>query len=1050
MVGVTKIQRQNANYWIEAVAGGEEDYYTKPGESPGRWLGSAAARLGLQGEIGSDEYAAALAGRDPRDGSELVHRPPPRSWTDGLGRERHAEPVLGFDVRFAAPKSVSLLYALGSPQVRDAALRAHDAAVAEAIAYLERHACLVQRGRGGANIEPGRGFVAMGFRHRSSRAGDPALHTHVLVANMTRAASDDRWLSLASPRRRTPLFTHAKPAGYLYQASLRAHLTRELGLEWTPSRNGYADIAAIGRPAIEHFSRRRAEIEEALAAGGSNSAKAAEVAAYRTRAAKDYGVDPDSRREDWLSRAAEFDLGPRQLDSLLDAARPREPGRIGEPRLATAIASLEAERSHFDRRDLLCAIAGQLREGAGGGELDRAVDALLGSRQVIEIGTGTGLPGEQRFTTPRLLALERRFLEIAEETAALDPVSAATVSAALQAHPHLGADQVEVVRRLAEGAERVAALGARPGTGKTTALAAARAAWELDGRPVIGVAAARSAAGELADAGIPASSITALLIRAEEWKGKGVSALDRGTVIVCDEASTASTPQLAALGELVQSCEGRLICVGDPRQIGSIGAGGLFAHLTRIREPAELTEIRRQVRGEDRRIVELAHEGRGSDAIDLLRAGDRLRITDTLPQALDALALDWHARFAVGEDAVMIARRARDVSALNQRARRLLATEHEPDAPRLPLGDQEIAVGATVITRVNSSQVSNRERWRVIGADPTRLSLDLERIGGDQRRVRLDRSYLESQTPRGEPAIQHGFALTAYAAEAKTFDSALVLLDPGAGREEFLVQVSRARGETVAYGVASNEFTDPELGPARHRLEDEAHELRAAAERVSSDFVSVEFEERERVARMGLPDLARRRRELRAQITSGTRTAAERRAREFLDKRIASFEAMLKQPPTADPTSAATDLTERQLALLRHERDELDRGVAAAPRFDADSRRLRLSLIEERGEQLTRRLVAAERLEPSALTLAALGERPTDPVSRERWNQAAHSLHTYRVRNGLSHFSEAQPLGPPPSDPGQNAEWRSARRELDDARSALGLGRSKGLGRELL
>ena len=48
MVGVTKIQRQNANYWIEAVAGGEEDYYTKPGESPGRWLGAAATELGLE------------------------------------------------------------------------------------------------------------------------------------------------------------------------------------------------------------------------------------------------------------------------------------------------------------------------------------------------------------------------------------------------------------------------------------------------------------------------------------------------------------------------------------------------------------------------------------------------------------------------------------------------------------------------------------------------------------------------------------------------------------------------------------------------------------------------------------------------------------------------------------------------------------------------------------------------------------------------------------------------------------------------------------------
>ena len=77
---------------------------------------------------------------------------------------------------------------------RASRLRRPRSAVAEAIRYLEQSACFVQRGRGGSPIEPGPGFVAMAFRHRSSRAGDPALHTHVLVANLTRARSDGRWL----------------------------------------------------------------------------------------------------------------------------------------------------------------------------------------------------------------------------------------------------------------------------------------------------------------------------------------------------------------------------------------------------------------------------------------------------------------------------------------------------------------------------------------------------------------------------------------------------------------------------------------------------------------------------------------------------------------------------------------------------------------------------------------------------------------------------------------------------------------------------------------
>ena len=115
--------------------------------------------------------------------------------------------------------------------------------------------------------------------------------------------------------------------------------------------------------------------------------------------------------------------------------------------------------------------------------------------------------------------------------------------------------------------------------------------------------------------------------------------------------------------------------IGDPRQIGAIGPGGLYGHLTQIVEPSVLTEIRRQRAEVDREIVRLAHAGRGSDALDLLRAEERLVIADTQEQALGALVLDWCAAFAEGEDAVMIARRNRDVAELNARARELLAEQ---------------------------------------------------------------------------------------------------------------------------------------------------------------------------------------------------------------------------------------------------------------------------------------------------------------------------------------------------------------------------------------
>ena len=105
-----------------------------------------------------------------------------------------------------------------------------------ALGYLEREACVVRRGHGGAVREHGDGFVAAAFRHRTSRAQDPHLHTHVIVANMART-DDGEWRALDGE---AILRTYRLAAGYLYEAQLRHELTRRLGLEWTEPVKGMA------------------------------------------------------------------------------------------------------------------------------------------------------------------------------------------------------------------------------------------------------------------------------------------------------------------------------------------------------------------------------------------------------------------------------------------------------------------------------------------------------------------------------------------------------------------------------------------------------------------------------------------------------------------------------------------------------------------------------------------------------------------------------------------------------------------------------------------
>ncbi len=1061
MVGVTKVQRANASYWIEAVADGAEDYYTKPGEAPGQWLGELAKELGLEGELDRAAYATILEGRDPTSDAVLVRRPPTRSFTDASGRQRTKEPVLAYDVRFAAPKSVSLIYALGDEGTRQQLLGAYDRAVAAGIAYLESEACFVQRGRGGKAIEPGQGFVAMAFRHRMSRAGDPALHTHVLVSNMTRAQSDGRWLSLAAPRGRSAIYQHAKAAGYVFQAQLRAELVRELGVEWGPTRNGYADIAGIDRPVIEHFSRRRAEILAAMAERGVTSAKAAEVAAYRTRQGKDYGVDPDRRRVEWAARAAEFGLSREGITEIVREGSRRSPA-IGDEDLALAIGDLESRTSHFDRRELICALANRLQEGADFKTLSEAADRLLASERVLALGQPSDPSQPTYFTTPRLWALEQRFCEIAREGEALGAgrVSAATLAAVLERHPYLGADQNEMVRRLATGGERVLPVAALPGTGKTTALAAAKEAWEADGYPVIGVATARSASAELADAGVPASSIAALLKRAEEWQIRGQEPLAPGTIILMDEASTTSTPDAAALAELARGCEGKLVAIGDPRQIGALGPGGLLGHLTRMVEPALLTEIRRQRHPLDRRIVELAHSGRGSDALDLLRAEGRLGIAETITEARTATVLDWHAAYATGSDAVMIARRNRDVGELNASARALLLAEGRVGEEAIRIGEREFAAGDRVITRVNTSEVSNRERWTVTAVDPERQSVELERIGGDERSLSLDADYLQRRTPNRDPALEHAYALTIYGSEGKTFDQAFALFDAGSGQEELVVALSRAREATHAYALASIELTDPELGPGRRPIEDELHELRAAAERPGSEGAALEVSLRERIAQVEVGELLSRQEELRSQERAAQVRSPHQGELADLDQRIESAERGLerwsaergalesqsrwRRPRGELERVAANEAREvEELHRLLPERERL---VAEVARFESQrapgldpAQRLEQELIAERLDQLLRREVAAERLQPSAFLREALGERPTDPRLLEAWNQGAQEIHAYRQAHGIRDTRRA--LGKEPEAGFEAAAWERSASRLEELQRQLGLSR---------
>lgn len=173
-----------------------------------------------------------------------------------------------------------------------------------ALGYLEAHTAGSRRGRGGHERINVAGLVVAAFRHRSSRAGNPLLHTHVLVTNLGRALDDGKRRTLDSRR----IYAHTKTAGYVYQAQLRHELSCRLGAEWTPSRTGTADLVGIGESVIRDFSHRRIEAEAAMAARGETSARAAQASTLETRRAKDNGATAETLRSAWRERATELGL----------------------------------------------------------------------------------------------------------------------------------------------------------------------------------------------------------------------------------------------------------------------------------------------------------------------------------------------------------------------------------------------------------------------------------------------------------------------------------------------------------------------------------------------------------------------------------------------------------------------------------------------------------------------------------------------------------------------------------------------------------------------
>ena len=461
------------------------------------------------------------------------------------------------------------MFAVGDANTSAALVGAHEEAVDAALTYVEREACRVRRGRGGRIELAADGFVAAAYRHRMSRAGQPQLHKQVVAANLAHG-SDGRWSALHG----YPIFQHAKAAGSLYQAHLRAAVHERLPwARWGEVHNGMAELEGMPTGVLAHFSRRRAQIVEWLDTEDRSGRQSAEKAALATRAPKAEPVPLAPWRDRVRAEAAEHGLGHAEIAALTRSVDRQPARRVDVERLGAVLAGpdgLTAQRNSFAARHAVVELAAAHRDGAQVGDVERLAGAFLRRDDVVAIPSPSGEP---RHTTAGLLACERRLVADAMRgrRSGTGTVSDESVDRSLTALAKpLSDEQRAAVRAIATSGNAVDVVEALAGTGKTTVAGALAAVYHEAGYRVVGAAPTGRAARELSSrSGVPASTLHGLVeyLRRSEGFGRDPA------VLLIDEAGMAPT-RISAQVLAAAGWDGvKVVALGDSGQLSSVEAG---------------------------------------------------------------------------------------------------------------------------------------------------------------------------------------------------------------------------------------------------------------------------------------------------------------------------------------------------------------------------------------------------------------------------------------------------------------------------------------------
>jgi len=548
-----------------------DDYYTRD-RSPSEWHGEGARALELSGPVDREVFAQLIEGQIP--GRQTLHR--------GGGPRRG-----GTDFEFSAPKSFSIqALVIGDRRVIDV----HRRAVAVARQRIEATVATRVTEKGTTRLEFTRSAVIAQFEHATSRAGDPDLHSHVVVLNVTRRV-DGQWRSIENAE----MFKEQRLMYETYLSEL-AKGAKDLGYSITTGKHGNPELAHISREQIEHFSRRAREVEASLESAGltretSTSGKKRAAALSTREAKREY--DHVALRAEWRARSRHVGLmefvpaeAPR-LSVKQEAEHAREA-------IEFAVEHLSERQAAFSRSEALVEALRAARGSASAETVTAELDRQLTVGDLLCDGAG------QWLTTRAALEAEERLLTIEREgRGGVSAMDASGQLADVTFDRELSAGQRALIEHVLTSRNRVIGVQGLAGTGKTTALRIARDVAEREGFTFVGLAPSHSAVRALNSSGIPSQTVKRWLLDRE-----AESKLNRFAVVLLDEAGLVGTSTLRAVLERVERTGARAVLIGDCHQYESVEAGRGFAQL--LEHGMETTALSQMVRQRNATLAEAA------------------------------------------------------------------------------------------------------------------------------------------------------------------------------------------------------------------------------------------------------------------------------------------------------------------------------------------------------------------------------------------------------------------------------------------------------------